>query len=159
MKVKAQLSLESKSAWYESSTRIVKYSNKLSKWLGQVLETLSTAVMPICLSSAKLAESFSQPSTRCGRISTGGPYESSVWGVWRHTFCLWPLWKEMGRLALTEMETGDTACLVLAGELSQRVGNCEANAANPPVHGRERYAGWRTSERELILAPGHQRTC
>ena len=83
MKSKAVCSFESKSAWWESCTGMHLYSNKVSKWFGQLCETFRMAVTPIFLSWVRSAESFAQPSAKKGSTSTGGPnlFPSSSLGV------------------------------------------------------------------------------
>ena len=113
------------------------YSNNDSKWLGQLCDTFSTAVTPICRRMLRFAESFSQPNTRCGSSSTGGPnllLSLSQLGV-----CIRVLWgcaegqlSEMGRLELTDtLRMGGLSGLAV--HCSQRSGNWAANAAKPPV--------------------------
>lgn len=138
IKLKAVLKFERMSAWYESSTATCWYSKSVVKRWGQWEDTFKIAVTPSSLNRGKLAESFAHPRTRWGKISTGGPNKllSSSWGVCSCIFCsqvVCRVWKEIGRLALTDTLTGE-----LPEDCSQRLGNCDENEANPPnTEGRE----------------------
>ena len=123
IKSNAVSSCERRSAWWESCTGIILYSNNSLKWLTQLWDTLRTAVTPCFRSNAKLLESLAQPNTRNGRISTGGPNRlaSSSRGVCALSGCrVAQRAKFIGRLALIEMPIG---AWELLGEFdSQRVG-------------------------------------
>ena len=135
MKSKAVWSIESRSAWWESCTGMHLYSNKVSKWFGQLCETLRMAVMPIFLSWVRSAESFAQPRTRKGSTSTGGPnlFPSSSLGVrsgLREATLLW--WQPnplIGRLVLTEMPRGAFLRDCCCAALTQRWGNSVENVS------------------------------
>lgn len=129
------------------------YSSTLSKWLGQLWETFRTAVTPLFLSCVKLLESFAHPSTRWGRISTGGPnwlHESSL-GVW--SFGNWRFVEvgrllKIGRLALTEMPSGEWVFFPAA----HKCGYSLENASSPPIS-RERKGSESSWAKPAITIP------
>lgn len=89
--------------------------------------------MPSLRSRGRFAESFAQPRTKCGRTSTGGPnIPDSSGGVCSLTPCFLD-WKKIGRLALTEVQTGDLA--FPPGDRSHCSGNWVEKAVKPPVKG------------------------